>query len=84
MYASYLRRKTVPNPQGNPNIKKYGFKTERTEALTANLSMRIAPSMLKELRSRENWKELVRNAIAKELAKDPEKSTKTKQDLQSA
>ena len=60
----------MPRPGGNPNIKNHGFKTDRAEPLTANLSMRIAPSMLKELRSRDNWKELVRNAIAKALEED--------------
>ena len=64
----------MPRPGGNPNIKEHGFKSDRPEPLTANLSMRIAPSMLKELRSRENWKDLVRNAIAKALEEDQIKS----------
>ncbi len=58
----------MPNPKGNPNIKKHGFKTDRDEPLTAKLSVRIAPSMLDELKSQENWQELVRAAIAEKLA----------------
>jgi len=57
----------VPNPKGNPNIKKYGFKTDRKESLTAKLSIRVAPSMLNKLKEQENWQELVRQAIEKAL-----------------
>lgn len=34
--------------------------------------MRIAPSMLQELKSRKNWQELVREAIAEKLEKSPQ------------
>lgn len=44
------------------------FQTDRDEPLTAKLSVRIAPSMLDELKSQENWQELVRAAIAEKLA----------------
>jgi hypothetical protein len=57
----------MSNPKGNPNIKEYGFKTGREESLTAKLSMRVAPSMLDELKKKDNWQELVRNAIAEKL-----------------
>ena len=57
----------MSNPKGNPNIKKYGFKTDRPESLTAKLSMRVAPSMLEELKKKDNWQELVREAIAEKL-----------------
>ncbi|MGF1486618.1 MAG: hypothetical protein ACFBSE_05840 [Prochloraceae cyanobacterium] len=57
----------MPNPKGNPNIKKYGFKTDRKESLTAKLSIRVAPSMLNKLKEQENWQELVRQAIEKAL-----------------
>jgi hypothetical protein len=57
----------MSNPKGNPNIKQYGFKTDREESLTAKLSMRVAPSMLDELKKQENWQELVREAIAEKL-----------------
>lgn len=57
----------MSNPKGNPKIKEYGFKTDREESLTAKLSMRVTPSMLNELRKRDNWQELVRRAIAEKL-----------------
>jgi hypothetical protein len=57
----------MSNPKGNPNIKQYGFKTDREESLSAKLSMRVAPSMLSELKKQENWQELVRTAIAEKL-----------------
>ena len=57
----------MSNPKGNPKIKEYGFKTDREESLTAKLSMRITPSMLNELRKKDNWQELVRQAIAEKL-----------------
>ena len=57
----------MSNPRGNPKIREYGFKTDREESLTAKLSVRITPSMLKELRKKDNWQELVRQAIAEKL-----------------
>ena len=57
----------MSNPKGNPDIKKYGFKTDRAEPLTAKLSMRVTDSMLAQLKERENWQELVREAIAQKL-----------------
>lgn len=58
----------MSNPKGNPKIKEYGFKTDREESLTAKLSMRVPPSMLDELKKKDNWQELVRQAIAEKLA----------------
>ena len=57
----------MSNPKGNPDIKRYGFTTEREESLTAKLSMRVAPSMLDELKKKDNWQEIVRQAIAEKL-----------------
>ena len=57
----------MSNPKGNPNIKQYGFTTDREESLTAKLSVRVAPSMLDELKKKDNWQELVRQAIAEKL-----------------
>ena len=59
--------KASGRPGGNPDLKNYGFKTDRPESLTAKLSMRVAPSMLAELKKKDNWQELVREAIAKAL-----------------
>lgn len=63
----------------NPSPKTR-FKTDREESLTAKLSVRIAPSMLDELKSQENWQELVREAIAKAL----KEKKREQDDLQSA
>ncbi len=57
----------MSNSKGNPKIKDYGFKTDRVESLTAKLSVRVAPSMLDELKKQDNWQELVRQAIAEKL-----------------
>lgn len=57
----------MSNPTGNPNIKNYGFKTDRVEPLTAKLSMRVTNSMLAKLKEQDNWQELVREAIAEKL-----------------
>ena len=59
--------KASGRPGGNPDLKNYGFKTDRPESLTAKLSMRVAPSMLAELKKKDNWQELVREAIAEKL-----------------
>ena len=66
----------MSNPKGNPNIKKYGFKTDRPEPLTAKLSMRVTDSMLTKLKEKENWQEFVRETLTKALQE--------KEELQSA
>ena len=82
MYKALSKDIIVPRPGGNPKIKDHGFKTDRPESLTAHLSMRVTPSMLQELRTDDNWKEFVRNAIAKALEEKRKQSQE--QDLQSA
>lgn len=57
----------MSRPGGNPNIWKHGFKTERDESLTAQFTLKVSPSMLEKLKKKKNWRELVRQAIAKEL-----------------
>ena len=59
--------KTSGRPGGNPDITKYGFKTDRSEPLRENLQLRISASMKEKLKSRENWQEFVREAITKAL-----------------
>ena len=52
----------------NPNPShKTRFKTEREESLTAQFTLKIAPSMLQQLKSKKNWREIVRQAIAEKL-----------------
>ncbi|MDJ0535763.1 MAG: hypothetical protein QNJ70_25290 [Xenococcaceae cyanobacterium MO_207.B15] len=54
-------------PGGNPDIKKYGFKSDRDEPLRERLQIRIPTSMKKKLEEQENWQEFVRQAIAEKL-----------------
>ena len=55
----------------NPNpCKKTRFKTERKEPLTANLSMRIAPSTMAKLRAKDNYREFVRELIETALLEE--------------
>lgn len=59
--------KSSGRPGGNPDIKKYGFKTDRIEPLREKLQLRVSASMKQQLTSRENWQEFVRQAIAEKL-----------------
>ncbi|MEC4895822.1 MAG: hypothetical protein SAL07_25500 [Oscillatoria sp. PMC 1051.18] len=59
--------KSSGRPGGNPDIKSYGFKTDRSEPLRENLQLRISASMKEQLKSQENWQEFVREAIAEKL-----------------
>ena len=73
MYKLFSKDILVPRPGGNPKIKDHGFKTDRPESLTAHLSMRVTPSMLRKLRTHDNWREFVRNAITRAFKEDQEK-----------
>lgn len=64
-----MGNKNSGRPGGNPDIKNFGFKTEREEPLLEKLQLRISASMKEEIKSKDNWQELVRLAIAKELSK---------------
>ncbi len=55
----------MPNPKGNPDIVKYGFKTDRAEPYTAQISLRIAPSVKEKLQQVEGWQEEVRKLLDK-------------------
>ena len=59
--------KSSGRPGGNPDIKKYGFKTNRSESCTAQITVRIPPSLKAQLTQKDNWQELVRQAIAEKL-----------------
>ena len=48
-------------------IKAYTFKTPRKESCTAQLNVRVPPSLLSELKNQDNWQEFVRQAIAEKL-----------------
>ena len=53
----------MPNPKGNPEIAQYGFKTDRSEPCTAQISVRIPPSLKAKLKEVDNWQEVVREAL---------------------
>lgn len=53
--------------KGNPDIKNYGFSTDRPEPLTAKLTVRLPQSMMDELKALDNYPEFVRQAIQKAL-----------------
>jgi hypothetical protein len=60
--------KASGRPGGNPDFgTKYAFTTDREEALTESLSLRISATMKSKLKSRKNWQELVREAIEEKL-----------------
>ena len=59
--------KTSGRPGGNPDIKKYGFKTDRDEPLRERLQIRVPTSMKNRLKELDNWQEFVREAIAEKL-----------------
>lgn len=49
--------------RGNPEVAKYHFKTDRKEACTAQLNLRVPPSLLEEVKQQENWQEFVRKTL---------------------
>ncbi len=59
--------KSSGRPGGNPNIKEYGFKTDRAEPLVAQLNIRVPSSLKAKLKKKENWQEFVRQAIIEKL-----------------
>ena len=59
--------KSSGRPGGNPDIKKYGFTTDRDEPLRSRLQLRVPDSMKQQLEQQDNWQEFVRQAIAEKL-----------------
>ncbi len=57
----------MPNPKGNPDIAKYGFKTDRPEPCTAQVNLRMPPSLKAKLKEKDNWQEFVRQTLQKAL-----------------
>ncbi|BAZ51130.1 PAS/PAC sensor hybrid histidine kinase [Nostoc sp. NIES-4103] len=55
----------MPNPKGNPEIKKHGFKTDRDESLTESLTIKVTKSMLEKLKSIDNYRDKCRQAITR-------------------
>ncbi len=56
----------MPNPKGHPeSLENYKFKTTRKEPCTAQISVRIPPSLKAQLKNVDNWQELVRETLEK-------------------
>ena len=66
----------MPRPGGNPTLAKHQYTTNREESCTAKLQVRVPPSMLSELKSYENWQEIVRDLVSNELTKRREQQDK--------
>ncbi len=49
------------------SIEKHKYKTERPEACTAQISVRIPPSLKEELKNLDNWQEDVRNFLQEKV-----------------
>ena len=57
----------MAKPRGNPEVSKYHFKTDRKEPCTAQLNLRVQPSLLEKIKQQENWQEFVRQTLAEKL-----------------
>ena len=57
-------------PGGNPDFgTKYTLTTDRPEALTERVTVRIPPTMKKKLKQLADYPEFIREAIAEKLEK---------------
>ncbi len=56
----------MSRPGGNPELNKHQFdqKYRWDEPCTAQLGLRLPPSLSKELKQIDNWQEKIRHAIA--------------------
>ncbi len=50
-----------------PSIEKHKYKTDRSEPCTAQISVRIPPSLKAELKNLDNWQEDVRVFLAEKV-----------------
>ncbi len=73
-------------PGGNPDIKEYGFKTDREHPLSKKITLRVDEPTREALKAGKlpNWSEIARSAIEKALAEVEEKERQDKEDLKSA
>lgn len=54
--------------QGNPDLKKYLFTSDRSDPLTEKFTLRVSPVMLDQLHALgEDWREFVRDTISEKL-----------------
>ena len=77
MFTGYSMNKTVlrrlqlffmanKNPRID-QIEAYTFKTKRKESCTAQLNLRVPPSLSARIKQKENWQEFVRQTLQKAL-----------------
>ena len=55
--------KTSGRPGGNPDLEKYRFVSDKPEACTAKLDLRVAPTDLEKLKAIEGWRDILREKI---------------------
>ncbi len=74
--------KSSGRPGGNPEIKKYGFKTDRKHPLTESMSIKFDRPTKEALAAGKlpNWRDIAREAVAKAL----EEKEKEEENIQSA
>jgi hypothetical protein len=53
--------------RGNPDIKEYGFKTDREEPFNKLLAVKVTESMYNQVKSQPDSSEFMRKAIQKAL-----------------
>lgn len=63
----------MPRPGGNPDIRNYGFKTDRERPLVAKMTLRMDEQMKAAIKSGvlPDWQEIARQALEQAL-KDAE------------
>jgi len=73
-------------PGGNPEITKYGFKTDREHPLTELVAFRVDKPTKEKIKSGviTDWQKIAREAIEKAIAEVEEQQKQAKDDLQSA
>lgn len=56
----------MPNPNPSPETR---IKSKRAEPLNNNVSVRLTDSMYEKLKTKENYREFIREAIAEKLSR---------------
>ena len=55
-------------PGGNPDLEKHQYTTDKTEACTGKLDLRVAPTDLEKLRAIDGWRDILREKIKEIIA----------------
>jgi hypothetical protein len=50
-------------PGGNPDLEKHQFTTDKPEACTGKLDLRVAPTDLEKLKAIDGWRDILRDKI---------------------